>query len=414
MQSTLRNWKFAAIAFTVLWLSGCAIDHKKLIQLNQPPKKLTIFFDGTNNDEETDTNVKKLHSLITLQKRNDIAALYIEGVGADSKVIGMATGWGIGDRVKMAYQFLIENYQLNDQIYIFGFSRGAYSGRILASLLNSAGIPFKHDKNLSAEEIAEDIYSSFKGDISHQTRIQKIQDTYQKLKLPPITPVFVDVLGLWDTVEALGWPDYEANVDIPNPRYEDQLCNVKKAFHAMSIDDDRERIFTPILLTRRHLVDNCRNKNIADFVDEVWFAGAHMDVGGGYADSLSGGVSLNWMIQKLQAVSDILPANASVPENRFEASHDPESGVWGLIYHQQYRALHRYMETSVCSVNRIKLHRSVIQRLENTQPNDHEYPWMDTTAQDERNEGFLQCFEKTDCGYRYIGYDLPNCPEIVD
>ena len=106
-------------------------------------RDLVIFFDGTSNDEGSHTNIAKLHNLVTLQNRSDISTTYIKGVGTGTKIIGMAMGWGIGDDVREAYLYLIDNYdhKYKDRISIFGFSRGAYTARILASLLYVAGIP---------------------------------------------------------------------------------------------------------------------------------------------------------------------------------------------------------------------------------------------------------------------------------
>ena len=110
------------------------------------PRKIVIFFDGTANDEGSDTNVKRLHSLITLQDRKDIASLYILGVGTNLDPIGLVTGSGINARVRLAYEFILNHYTPKtrdmeaDEIYIFGFSRGAFAARILTTMLNYAGI----------------------------------------------------------------------------------------------------------------------------------------------------------------------------------------------------------------------------------------------------------------------------------
>ncbi|WP_412479774.1 phospholipase effector Tle1 domain-containing protein [Azonexus sp. IMCC34839] len=378
-------------------LSACALSPKKLVQHNGGPHKIAVFFDGTANDEESDTNIKRLHSLVSLQKRTDvsISTIYIEGVGADGKVLGMAMGWGIGARVRDAYAFLLENYSPGDQIYIFGFSRGAYSGRILASMLNSAGLPER--RSHSAEYVADVVYAAFKGKAGLTQRREQIDNALQQLGLRIAPPVGVEVMGLWDTVEALGVPDYAPNIEVPNSRYGDQLCNVKQAYHAMSIDDDRERIFTPILLTRDHLLEECgvAKKDYAAFldshVDEVWFSGAHADVGGGYQDSLLGGVSLNWMLGKLRPTG-LLPPGAGVPEDRFCTSHDPEKGLpWAILYHRQSRNLERYTASS--NYNKrggtpyLKIHRSVIERLAKIPPRSTEYPWQESNK-------FWSCFKE--------------------
>ena len=93
------------------------------------------------NEEGSHTNISKLHKLVTLQNKDDVLSTYIEGVGTRKRILGMATGWGIGNDVRSAYLFLLENYKEHDKVYVFGFSRGAYASRILSSMLYVAGIP---------------------------------------------------------------------------------------------------------------------------------------------------------------------------------------------------------------------------------------------------------------------------------
>lgn len=396
-------------------LSGCAATPKQMSALDSKDKKIAIFFDGTANDETSDTNVKKLHSIISLQDRKDLSTFYIEGVGANNKVVGMATGWGIGDRVKKAYSFLAKEYHPGDEVYIIGFSRGAYSARILASLLYYAGLP--NIKNDTFDNSINQIYDAFKGE--NEGRRSRINEVLSDNGVQATSPAQVKALVLWDTVEALGWPDYEENVNLPNYRYGDQLCNVEKAFHAVSIDDDRARIFTPILLTRPHLLEDCEElksslktdeqkmSHLDNIVEEVWFAGAHADVGGGYLDSELNGVSLNWMIRQL-AYTGLLPNNARVREAPNGVSHDPEHGFpWSMLYKKQHRNLWNYLITTPDkSIRRLKVHDSVFSRLttcnqDNCGHKDNEYQWEKMWGQ--------SCFKKTEFGYQVLEPDLTKC-----
>lgn len=362
---------------------------------NNVPKKIAIFFDGTANDPNSDTNVKQLHSLISLQgNRNEIATSYIKGVGTSGKVLGMAVGWGIGYDVREAYHFLINSYNYGDEIYIFGFSRGAYASRILSSLIYYAGIPDRETiNNVDIKSLIDEIYSEYKGVKSLSERKQLVQSVFEEFKVKNFKNVRVKVLGLWDTVEALGWPDYEVNVDVPNDRYGDQLCNVDKAYHAVSIDDNRARVFTPILLTRKHLYNSCDdswdNKKQIDHqkssVKEVYFSGAHSDVGGGYNNYYLKGVSLNWMISNLES-ENLLPKNSSVPQNKYDKSHNPEGGIiWGLMYHELNRDIHKFVKDDESFVNKLKIHNSVFERLENVRVEKYEFKWL---------EHYKECFDE--------------------
>ncbi|MFH1870251.1 MAG: DUF2235 domain-containing protein [Pseudomonadota bacterium] len=420
------------IALTIVMLGGCSsVVHKPLVAPATKDRMIAIFFDGTHNDASSDTNVKKLHALVSLQDSKRISSLYIEGVGAGTDVLGMGAGLGIGARVRIAYAFLLDNYRPGDKIYIFGFSRGAYSARILVSLLYHAGFPTMDSTSppIDSAEIADIVYDASKErlpEISPFTESKRQERVKDRLIAKGLVPdceldmaakgkhndaVAVEVLGLWDTVEALGIPDWDSkvvdrlggdqyipNVGNGNPRYGDKLCNVRYVFHALALDDNREWVFTPQLMTRRHLFNGCtpnRQNPILEgaklrknHLHEVWFAGAHSDVGGGYPDSLLSGVSLNWMIEKLSAVApDLLPSNAKVREDPYGTSHDPEAGLlWSTLYHAFNRDVVKYaLEKATPDegpavpipehLNRgiVCVHKSVTDRRIFAPPKVHEY-----------------------------------------
>ncbi|MDI1273304.1 DUF2235 domain-containing protein [Polaromonas sp.] len=399
--SSLRLLAAGLLAFAIV---GCStITHKQTVGTpeDKVPQHIAIFFDGTHNDEASDTNIKRLHSLVSLQGRPDLSTLYIEGVGTRADIAGMATGYGIGERVRIAYDFLLKHHRPGDKVYLFGFSRGAYAARVLNSLLYHAGLPAKPD-NLTHSELAETVYKLVKVESDYPAqyeplRRQRVQEELLTHKLGPAPAVEVQVLGLWDTVEALGAPNWLsrishkaqiqqhlADVDNANSRYGDKLCNVHHAFHAMSIDDNREWIFTPQLLTRRHLFAGCSPAERPPILDEhgnvrldrlreVWFAGAHSDVGGGYADSRMSGVSLNWMLEEMhKAKVDLVPTGTKVPEDRFGTSHNPEAGAFSPIYHSINRDLVAYVRSDASLVNRLCVHPSVFERRKFVPVRSHE------------------------------------------
>lgn len=382
----------------------------------KPSKKIVIFFDGTANDPNSDTNIKQLHSLVSLQNRDDIATSYIKGVGASGEILGMAMGWGIGFDVREAYEFLLKTYNPKDEIYIFGFSRGAYASRILSAILYYGGIPkidpiMKDDVDtFDYRSLTEDIYGAYKGDKKREQRreeILKVLKNIQHMNIDKIGPVPVEVLGLWDTVEALGIPNYEENIDIPNTKYGDQLCNVNNAYQALSIDDNRANIFTPILITRKHLYHACKEwdeqkkeEHQKNHVKEVYFSGAHADVGGGYDNNYLNGVSLNWMISNIKDTG-IIPKNASVKQNMYAKTHNAENGLlWGLIYGEKNRSIHDYINKKFRGEDasyekKLNIHESVFQRLEEIKIEDHDYKWL---------EHYDNCFEKKGDNEKYLKY----------
>lgn len=340
----------------------------------------------------------------------DAIALYVEGVGTGSDIAGMMTGYGIGERVRLAYAFLQQHHRPRDQVLLFGFSRGAYAARILNSLLYHAGLPPKPDR-LTHAEFADLVYDLVKVESDYPAsyeplRRQRVQDDLREMyereqvsprvHVPlPVPSVPVQVLGLWDTVEALGLVDWGsrlrhkaqieqhiANVDNGNTRYGDKLCNVKHAFHAMSIDDNREWIFTPLLMTRKHLFDGCAlgdtsplfkdGKIDPELLQEVWFAGAHSDVGGGYPDARMSGVSLNWMIRRLRGAGVMLVPDVEVPEDPFGTSHNPEDGASSPIYHSVNRDLAGYVRAATSLVDHLTVHQSVFARRNYVRVRPHE------------------------------------------
>lgn len=423
----------AALGSLTLGLTGCALMKPpdplvyvpplvfQEIQVSTPekptqqtsPRRIAIFFDGTANDTRSGTNTAALHTLV--RESAEVATFYIEGVGAKGKPLGMAIAWGTGMRVRAAYAFLLDTYRAGDEIYLFGFSRGAYSARILASLLYHAGLPQDPAASrplLSASETAEVVYDAFKCStwssdatceaIKSEQRIENIKIALEAKNLKAMAAVPVRFLGLWDTVEALGWPDYKENVDVPNPRYGDQLCNVQKAAHALALDDNRARIFTPILLNRRHLLSDCgRSEKRDDYegvwrrlidekVEEVYFAGAHADVGGGYDDAPNqlSGVSLNWMIDR--AGKEGLPIgnrSASAPlvvsQEALACTHDAEGAFpFNLVYKRMYRSIDAYADSPSSSSQRVKFHACLVEHIKLRPRGPAEYGGADELAQE--------------------------------
>ncbi|NML44679.1 DUF2235 domain-containing protein [Ramlibacter sp. G-1-2-2] len=377
-------------ALLALLLAGCgSIVHKQSVGSADGPRKIVVFFDGTHNNEASDTNVKRLHSLVTLQNRLEIFTLYVEGVGTESDVVGMGAGAGIGARARLGYEFILQHYRPNDQIYIVGFSRGAYTARILNSLLYRAGVPRKPEGK-TYTEAAQYVYEAVTGHFdwfgNEVVRTpRQIKTALREHAMRPNGPVQVQALALWDTVASLGIPDesarladkggfkaYHPDIDDPSERYGDTLCNVTEAYQALSIDDDREWIFTPLPLSRAHLFEGCKDRIAKIKLREVWFAGAHSDVGGGYEDTQLSGVSLNWMIEQLEETK-LLPNGTQVREDVYGGSHDPEAGKWSPLYHRMHRDVAGYpFDEESLSSKTLCVHRSVFERRKVAPMHDHE------------------------------------------
>ncbi len=368
------------------------------IQHIETPKKLIVFMDGTMNNASSYTNISKLYNLTILQDRTNVNAAYVTGVG--NRGVGILTGLGIGKTVREAYLFLSKNYrpERKDEIYIFGFSRGAYAARILAGLIHVAGITDL--SNIPEEEqfkYIKKVYLAFRGDQTIYNRRKDIKSITGKS--PESVPI--EFMGLWDTVEALGIPNFKENYNVPNKNYVDQLCNIKKASQALSINDDRATIFTPKLLTKSYLTEKCEKPvDINKVVNEVWFSGAHSDVGGGYGNTEIDGVTLNWMINQIKAYG-ILPETARVFENPYGAIHDPSNSFFEIFYRRRFRNLSLYIEDNdVYNNGKFKIHSSVFKRLNNPEVlplQDFEYNLQ---------AHFSNCFQlQKNGGFIFIGGD---------
>ena len=288
------------------------------------PRKLVVCMDGTWNkpgqkDEgvQTKTNVLKLSE--ALSKVSDQIGGYFRGVGTDrgESVTGGAFGWGLFDQIKDGYRFLREQFQPNDQIYIFGFSRGAYSARSLCGMVLRCGIikrdanpkfpestsallTTQQDGNLSID-VTDRVFALYK-----EAYDQKNRPEVERFKQQYCHDTAVRFVGVWDTVGALGIPDgvvpflnkFDKALDQRLYGFLDTDLSprVEAAYHAVAIDEHRKP-FLPTLWT------DPRNApprvNVAGSkVEQVWFVGAHSNVGGGYADTGLSDIALKWMIAR--------------------------------------------------------------------------------------------------------------------
>ena len=257
-------------------------------------KRLVVFCDGSWNtpEMESPTNVVRLASAVrnrTAEGHPQIV-YYDEGVGTHGpidKIIGGAMGAGLDFNVREAYRFLAGNYEVGDEIYLFGFSRGAYTVRSLAGMIGLAGMLGREQMTEVAE--AYELYRNEKHrDSAPVTAFRSTHGT----RVPPIT-----LLGCWDTVGALGIPDKLPGIGLDerfNKRYrwvDTKLGpHVEHALHAVAIDERRVE-FEPTPM---------ESVTEGQTLHEVWFPGDHGSVGGGqhHKEPLSR-IALEWMAEKI-------------------------------------------------------------------------------------------------------------------
>ncbi len=281
------------------------------------PKNIVILLDGTSNEVSANrTNILRLYG--TLEKSERQLVYYHPGVGtlgADgawlrfwrkaTEVWGLATGWGLDANVKDAYRFLVENYDNGqrkgqdplgrDEIFIFGFSRGAYTARVLAGFLHAAGLIEARNLNL-----LDYVYRAYKRIGENGSDGFAEMRLYERVLDPDRPPI--RLLGLFDTVASV----IESGRYGPRLRYHaftKRNRSVEAIRHAVAIDE-RRTMFNPQLWPEgEEYWGNPFNHENASPQDalEVWFAGAHGDVGGGYPESQSKlpKVALAWMIEQV-------------------------------------------------------------------------------------------------------------------
>ncbi len=262
-------------------------------------KKLAVFCDGTwNEPDKNPTNVARLFEA-TLQENNGVPqiACYVQGVGTHwyDRMIGGAFGFGISQNIKEGYRFLCANYEPGDEIYLFGFSRGAYTARSLGGLIHNMGILKREHFGRIDEAYAhyKDKSPEWHPNPSKGGRAKEFREAYahggEKIAF----------LGVWDTVGALGAPygllaGWLAD-KIFGCRFHDVKLSstIQSACHAVSTAEHRWP-FRPTLWELQPV--HARER----FAEE-WFPGVHSDVGGGYPESGLSDATLRWMAHEADA-----------------------------------------------------------------------------------------------------------------
>lgn len=250
-------------------------------------RKLVILYDGAWNTPGHDTNVSRLTQLLAPKSADgaDQIPLYEKGVGTHMLdwALGGALGYGLSDNIRDGYYALAASFQPGDDIFLFGFSRGAYTARSLAGLIRKCGVLRQADKGLvqQAYELYrdKDIHPdrpetrAFRASFAHETRIRFI--------------------GVWDTVGSLGIPASGVPFGRDYYRWHDTELSkiVDYAYHALAVDEHRKD-FAPAVWTLR------KPENLD--VEQRWFAGSHSNVGGGYRHDPLPKLALRWLQQKAE------------------------------------------------------------------------------------------------------------------
>jgi len=275
-------------------------------------KSLFVFCDGTwNTPEQEDegqqapTNVFRLYQHI--KETPQQVRYYDTGVGTQGGIdslTGGAFGYGLYENIQQAYQFIIEYYEPGTKIYLFGFSRGAYTVRSLAGLIDAVGILTCAD--CVQIERAYQLYRE-----SYQDK-KKLADFFKQNSHPSKQIEFV---GVWDTVGALGIPLRSLHW-ITASKYEfhntELGSHIRHGYHAVAIDEKR-RQFEPVLWSKS---EGDSNQKPLQHIEQRWFVGSHSNVGGGYRDQRLADITLHWMKEKLSYANPKIQFDGVLELNR--------------------------------------------------------------------------------------------------
>jgi len=380
-------------------------------------RKIILLSDGTGNSAAKvwRTNVWRTFEALDLSG-NDRVAFYDDGVGTSSfkpmAILGGAFGLGLRRNVIALYKFACRNYRdADDELFGFGFSRGAFTIRIVMGLIDSQGL-VKADNEAELHSLASAAYRAYRRDRYPNL---KFEAPYQWIrnKFGPHYPpkevrrnIKIRFVGVWDTVAAYGMPVYEMTAGIHKYLWPIELPNnhlsksIMRACQALALDEERTT-FHPQLWNEStgNIVngdpaapDPAQARFIKDErLSQVWFAGVHTNVGGGYPDDALAYIPFVWMITEARRCGlkfksdyanqppnpDLMIAdpdtfkNAVSRQDKDGRLYDPRKGFGGyyrygprkLVPHF-YREIRKLEEDEV-EVERAKIHESVFKRIAN-------------------------------------------------
>lgn len=303
-------------------------------------KRIAIFADGTWNSPEKGlaTNVLRLaRSVRPVHAGSEQVAFYDWGVGTDrQKLAGGITGAGIDKNIMDCYRFVVHNYAPGDQLFFFGFSRGAYTARSLAGFIRNCGVLRREHEDLTPEA-----YKHYRKRTPASSPDAPDSVNFRaSYAVADITPI--EFVGVWDTVGALGIPvPFWGTLGKKEILFHDTAPSkiVQHARHAVSLDENRED-FLPTLWSEKPGLD----------LLQVWFAGVHSDVGGTYEDPGLSDCAADWMVSEATRFGLGF-------EDHLKLAPDPEAGQ-----HNERSGIFLARPEAVRTIEGGPLHRSVKQR----------------------------------------------------
>jgi uncharacterized protein (DUF2235 family) len=303
-------------------------------------RRLVLLFDGSWNKPESNTNVERLQQLLAPR---DLAGVeqrvnYVPGVGVKpglAHLLGGAFGYGLSENVLSGYRWLCEMWQPDDQLYLFGFSRGAYTARSLAGMIRKCGLLRRGADGSVTRQAISTAY-----DFYRDTGTKPDDQAALEYRAMQASEIEIHFIGVWDTVGSLGIPDTASWFPYARARYQfhdTELSKIVKfAYQALALDEHRAD-FSPALWTRNpytlkpgETMTSKKNEQIE--IEQRWFIGSHSDVGGGndrdgagHKPDLLPDLPLAWLQRKAidtglafdRLLSPAVDADMGVPRNSY-------------------------------------------------------------------------------------------------
>jgi uncharacterized protein (DUF2235 family) len=374
-------------------------------------RNIVLLSDGTGNSAAKvwRTNVWRTFEALDLSG-SDQVAFYDDGVGTSSfkplAILGGAFGYGLKRNVIEIYKFACRNYRgADDRIYGFGFSRGAFTTRVVVGLMLNQGL-VSAQSEAELDKKARAAYRQYRRERYHtvwhiEDFFRAIRDLflpkdYDKTDNRPVEKIHF--IGVWDTVAAYGAPLDEMTRGISRwiwplelPSHTLDRSRVMRACQALALDEERTT-FHPELWDEKVVppveFDPDKGRHIKDEqISQVWFAGVHSNVGGGYPDDSLAYIPFVWMITEAQRYglkfkSDAVPPpalpadpdtfkNAISKRDKDGRLYDPRKGLGGYYRYGPRKLVPDFYpemkkrEDDEVSVGRAKIHESVFKRINN-------------------------------------------------
>ena len=275
-------------------------------------RNLVVCLDGTRNEPETGaTNVARLFAMAV--KSDDQLVYYDPGVGTMgarsattrfgkllTRVAGLLLGHGVKDNIEQAYGFLMHNYRQGDRIFVFGFSRGAYTALALTGMVRTVGLLRPGADNLVPYALK--LYANSGPDDpsdDEEKKFWKLRRGFTTTFGNPVLPnpfdtehKQIEFLGVWDVVKSIGWLNWRAQLQQARWPFTRKVPSVRTGRHAISIDEKRRQY-------AEYRFDSDEVAQRRGELREMWFAGVHSDVGGTFPDNHDlADIALKWMVDE--------------------------------------------------------------------------------------------------------------------